>query len=612
MEELVGKCWHGLITQAACKHFPASAVRLDGVKGALATWYRALGGEPCYRIDAAIPRQLGQDRTVLQKIAGTNKAVAVASLEHDCLRLPGEIAVFPERGLNGKLYYWLSALAANSDFPLAASDWFDSNRAAVRATLSKYPGLVLLYRRLAASFFEHRMRAQGPAAVQREALIVRALQYPGEEAAAATEPFGLWVPLWLYPRMPAAASGATGATDANGDEPESGKKKRRNLEKSRGYRGERKAMPKTDDGLLATRLESLFSWTEYIDADRPVDEDEDDNAQRRLDDLDVVSLCRDNKTAKSLVKFDLDLPAEAEDQQYLEKGELQPEWDYRKRTMRAGYCAIQPMVSARAKPCPLPRRLFYKSRRLKAQFERLLMDSGWQYAQPEGSELDLDACLRLTADLASGKSFATENLYRRRMRIRRDLACLLLADVSFSTDAYVNDEQRIIDCIKDSLLLFSETLGLTGDEFAIQGFSSKNRGHVRVTWVKFFAERYTALTRGRIADLRPGFYTRMGAAIRYAAGKLLLQRQKNKLLLILTDGKPNDLDRYEGRYGIEDTRMAIREAGRQGIHPFCISIDDKANDYLPYIFGKSSYVFVRNVSELPYRLPKLYLRLVRG
>jgi len=104
----------------------------------------------------------------------------------------------------------------------------------------------------------------------------------------------------------------------------------------------------------------------------------------------------------------------------------------------------------------------------------------------------------------------------------------------------------------------------------------------------------------------------MGAAIRYAAGKLLLQRQKNKLLLILTDGKPNDLDRYEGRYGIEDTRMAIREAGRQGIHPFCISIDDKANDYLPYIFGKSSYVFVRNVSELPYRLPKLYLRLVRG
>jgi len=83
MEELVGKCWHGLITRAACKYFPASAVRLDAMKGALATWYRALGGEPSYRIDAAIPRQLGQDRTVLQKIAGTNKAVAVASLEHD-------------------------------------------------------------------------------------------------------------------------------------------------------------------------------------------------------------------------------------------------------------------------------------------------------------------------------------------------------------------------------------------------------------------------------------------------------------------------------------------------------------------------------------------------
>ena len=75
------------------------------------------------------------------------------------------------------------------------------------------------------------------------------------------------------------------------------------------------------------------------------------------------------------------------------------------------------------------------------------------------------------------------------------------------------------------------------------------------------------------------------------------------------DRQPNDLDRYEGRYGIEDTRMALIEAQQQGIHPFCVTIDDKANDYLPYIFGKSSYVFVRNANELPYKLPKLYLKL---
>ncbi|MDR4168285.1 VWA domain-containing protein, partial [Bacillus paranthracis] len=138
--------------------------------------------------------------------------------------------------------------------------------------------------------------------------------------------------------------------------------------------------------------------------------------------------------------------------------------------------------------------------------------------------------------------------------------CLLLADLSLSTDAWVGKESRIIDLIRDGLLLFSESLNRSGDAFALYGFSSRTREQVRFSCLKHFHEPYNAQIRGRIQAIEPGYYTRMGAAIRQSSQLLLEQDAQQRLLLILTDGKPNDLDHYEGRYGMEATRMAIREA----------------------------------------------------
>ncbi|MBF0257109.1 MAG: VWA domain-containing protein, partial [Gammaproteobacteria bacterium] len=113
----------------------------------------------------------------------------------------------------------------------------------------------------------------------------------------------------------------------------------------------------------------------------------------------------------------------------------------------------------------------------------------------------------------------------------------------------------------------------------------------------------------RIQKIKPGYYTRLGAAIRYASLQLEPRPEGRRLLLVLTDGKPNDLDQYEGRYGIEDTRQAIFEARRAGLEPFCVTIDRKANDYLPYLFGSSGFVVIRQPSELPKQLPLLYAQL---
>jgi nitric oxide reductase NorD protein len=202
-------------------------------------------------------------------------------------------------------------------------------------------------------------------------------------------------------------------------------------------------------------------------------------------------------------------------------------------------------------------------------------------------------------------------LYRAQVNQERDLACLLLADLSLSTDAYVSNHTRVIDVIRDSLLLFSEALTATGDSFALYGFSSLKRGNVRFHYIKGFEEKYGSLVRGRITAIKPGYYTRMGAAIRQASSLLVQQKKRQRLLLILTDGKPNDLDQYEGRYGIEDTRVALLEAKKLGLRPFCVTIDTEASDYLPHLFGAGGYVVIRNPEDLPKELPLLYAQMTR-
>jgi nitric oxide reductase NorD protein len=269
------------------------------------------------------------------------------------------------------------------------------------------------------------------------------------------------------------------------------------------------------------------------------------------------------------------------------------------------------MVARNAGPLPLPAHLSATARRLRSQFEALTPAKVWLKGQFDGSELDLDACVQFSADRLSGLEAREQGLYKAHHYRDRDLACLLLADLSLSTDAYVSDQARVIDVIRDTLFLFSEALSATGDRFALYGFSSLKRENIRFHVLKEFEHKYNAEARGRIAAIKPGFYTRMGAAIRHSSQLLAKQAATQRLLLILTDGKPNDLDQYEGRYGVEDTRVAIHEAKQMGLRPFCVTIDEKGSSYLPHLFGVNGYVVIRKPSELPRELPMLYAQLTR-
>jgi nitric oxide reductase NorD protein len=176
---------------------------------------------------------------------------------------------------------------------------------------------------------------------------------------------------------------------------------------------------------------------------------------------------------------------------------------------------------------------------------------------------------------------------------------------------WVSDSHRIIDVIRESLLLFAEAMSATGDCFGLYGFSSLKRHNVRFNLIKNLSAPYNAHARGRILALKPGYYTRMGSALRQASRILVEQPASRRLLLLISDGKPNDLDLYDSRYGIEDNRMAIHAARRLGLQPFCVTDNREGGAYLPYIFGPAGFTVIRRPEVPPSRLPLLYAQLTR-
>ncbi len=607
MEEHAGVLWHRLITRAADRRHPRAAVRLAEMGRTAGIVFRALGGDGGLDVKPAAALGHGARLGLLARIAGSGERAELAWRDEQALALPEAIDLFPERSLNRDLYLWLIALAAaETEEP----DWFRASQEAALAVFERFPGMAACYRRLVEPAIGLRPspRTLPFDEMAREEAIRAALREPGSvaELPSATRP--PWpVPLWLHPQPPVALGQAAGQTKGGG---EGGGSRRKGDGKRR--RAERVEMPENKNPfMLFFRAESVLSWAEYVKVNRATEEDDGEGAERAADDLDVMAVAQDGQTTASSVRFDLDLPSAAVDDLPLGEGILLPEWHYKKQTMQPGHCRVQPMVARQATPCDLPQELKKTAKRLRSQFQALAPARVWMRGQFDGTEPDLDACVRLLAERASGGLAAERGLYRDHRAQDRDLACLLLADLSLSTDAHISDHQRVIDVIRDSLFLFSEALSATGDRFGLYGFSSLKRHQVRFHAIKEFGERYGAEVRGRIAAAKPGYYTRMGAAVRHASTILAKQPAGRRLLLILTDGKPNDLDHYEGRYGLEDTRMALLEARKAGLHPFCVTIDERAGDYLPHLFGVGGYVVIRNPAELPRELPALYAQLTR-
>jgi len=606
MEEFVGELWHKLITRQAQTDFAEAKVEFASLQSQLATYFRAMGGEPGKNLEGTGPRAFNPKRRLAQRMAGSHRHFAVCWQDDRGLRLPISLAYFPDSALNEALYFWQTALAAQLP---TIRHWFADNQQATHDLLKKRPGLAAGYQQLAEATLKTRPDLEtlkGPE-LERELAIQQAIREPGsvdQLPIAVGDP--LPVPIWIYPAPLYALS-----PDSDDDLDDMGDGSRAEKQLNTGRKqAERIDDAKQTDGLLVFKLECLFTWAEQVDLDRCQEENLDDDSST-ADDLDIITLSRKRRAGAARLKFDLDLPSAQNDDLPVGEGIRLPEWDYRKQAYIKDYCLLQPMLADDALPAAVPDYLRNQARVLKNRFSMLRPQRTWQRRQPYGDEIDLDAWLELKTQPLRNEEH--QDLYRARNNPQRDLACLLLSDLSMSTDAGLgangDSDQRVIDVIRDTMLLFAEALSSTGDPFAIYGFSSVKNKQVRYQLLKNFAEPYGDEARGRLLAVKPGFYTRMGAAIRQSTEVLKLQKSQQRLMLILSDGKPNDIDRYEGRYGIEDTRRAVIEAKQQGIQPFCVTIDESGNDYLPYLFGEQCYAVVNDLARLPVLLPKLYLNL---
>ena len=625
MEEHVGQFWDKLITSVSDRSYKQATVTLTDISKPLGIFFRALGGDGGLRIVESMATQHYAKRNWKHCVAGTGKYIELSWQDEDTLHLPKQINVFPDPGLNKDLYYWLAAINAQClENPSARErglqGWFTYSQILTQQVLQRFPGLQSRYNRLVIAYLPSRYVDEdfNEQEQAQEDAIAQALREPGSiNQLPTTSHAPKSVILWPHPNPPEVADLSSKKNQQNNegdndDDEQSSSKPNSDKKQNKRRNAERVDMPDGKSGFFAYRFDTIFSWSEFVNVDRTTDEDDDvdqDSADQKADDMDFLSVARDGKSKGGKIKFDLDLPADSADEVIFESDVMLPEWDYKKQILQSDYCSVVNYVHITGEQGELPERLRRTAKKLRQQLEALTTKRVWHRHQSDGSELDLDAYINYVGERFSGHKVEQPDLYQQLRSSERDLSCLLLADLSLSTDTWLSNEARIIDVIRDSLFLFSESLRNTGDQFSIYGFSSRNRGYIRFNTLKTFEEKYNGIVRSRIQAIKPGFYTRMGAAIRYAAAKLEQQDTQQRLLLILTDGKPNDLDRYEGRYGVEDTRRAIHEAKAKGLQTFCITIDDQGGEYLPHIFGTNGYTIIRKPEHLPQKLPILYANL---
>lgn len=299
-----------------------------------------------------------------------------------------------------------------------------------------------------------------------------------------------------------------------------------------------------------------------------------------------------------------------------ERGVPYPEWDYREGRYKARWAWVQERRLSETNLGEAERLIaVYKEaaarlkRAIQAQKPIRLAPRQRQW---EGEEVDVDAAVSFVTEKRAGR-LPLPRVYRQRQRQERDISVTLLADLSTSVMQQLPGEQgRLVDRIRAGILLFAEAMEEVGDPYAIAGFSSKYRDNVSYYTIKDFHEPFTPEVRAVVGGLSGRLATRMGAAIRHAVARFAASPTPRRLLLILSDGRPEDYDDGgDVRYLHEDTRVAVKEAVSQGVHPFCITVDPAGSDYLPRIFGQGHFLVLDHINSLPLRLPEIYLRLRR-
>ena len=306
-------------------------------------------------------------------------------------------------------------------------------------------------------------------------------------------------------------------------------------------------------------------------------------------------------------------PEGADDEDLGERVFHYDEWDHKIEDYRPAWCILTEHRQTRTQE-GFVAATFYEFGGVVTQIRR-----NFQLMRPEalrkmrrqedGDDLDTDGLVEYVVDRRA-RIAPTPRVYVKREKRDRDVTTAFVVDMSSSTDRKIDGRKRIIDIEKEALLLMCEALEAIRDEYAIYGFSGSGREDCQFYVVKELGERYDDRVKGRIGGIYARQKTRMGPALRHATRRLAAADSHVKLMILLTDGKPYDSDTYQDNaYAQEDTKMALREARREKIHLFCVTVDREGADYLPHMYSDANFVIIDDVRTLPQKLPQLYRRL---
>lgn len=368
-----------------------------------------------------------------------------------------------------------------------------------------------------------------------------------------------------------------------------------------------------EDYVLLHSFEKVETAEEFNGNWRDFDGSDDlEKHENAIEDLNMKFTVRVDDTAHSVYQADFTENTSISESAQIDSNGFHltyDEWDFEKRKYKEHFCKLYPKIQLKTNSS------YYQSTILKNNstlfnLRKILVSLNnkmqQQKRQNHGEEFDIDAITDLYADVHSKKT-PSDKIYLSNRKKEKDLSILLLLDISLSSDSYAAGN-RVIDVEKQVSILFGEILNEFNIDFSIDSFYSKTRNFSTYLTIKDFDENW-AIAKNKVGAIEPSGYTRIGTALRHAGARLDTRKTKSKWIILVSDGKPNDYDKYEGKYGINDVKQALRELNQRNIHSYALAIEAQAKYYLPQMFGQNHYQILTTPTELLQSMIKLYEKI---
>jgi len=371
-----------------------------------------------------------------------------------------------------------------------------------------------------------------------------------------------------------------------------------------------------EDNVVQNQFEKVDTLSEFngnfkeMDGDDTLSDDED-----AIRELNLKHTVRADDISHSVYKAEfVNTKSEilVEEQNEIGNYLYYDEWDYKNRKYKPDFCKVYPKWIT-AKSNNYAQKTLLENTKTKNELFKLFAQVHNEYEKINrvvtGEDIDFDAVTDAFAEI-NAKRTPSDKIYTTKRKRKKDLSVLILMDTSLSADGYTNNE-HVLTVEQKAVLLFGEVLSQYNISFEVDTFSSRTRNNCSYNHIKTFKENWFK-TRDRIGAIEAEGYTRIGTALRHAGSLIDKEPTQRKWIILLSDGKPNDYDTYEGKYGIEDVKQALRELEKNHINTFSLAIEHQAKYYLPQMFGHNNYNVLPKSSDLPLAFSKFYKRIINN